>query len=64
MFQAMLKLAALFSIIVMLSILAIGISQQMLYSDNPALGAQKFAYITPLGVARHGVRLFSCGQSL
>ena len=44
-FQAMLKLAALFSIIVMLSILSIGISQQELYPDNPALGAQKFAYI-------------------
>ena len=43
--QALLKLAALFSIIVMLSILAIGISQQKLYPDNPALGAQKFAYI-------------------
>lgn len=44
-FQAMLKLAALFSIIVMLSILAISISQQKLYPDSPAIGAQKFAYI-------------------
>lgn len=44
-FQAMLKLTALFSIIVMLSILTISISQQMLYPGNPALGAQKFAYI-------------------
>lgn len=44
-FQAMLKLAALFSIVVMLSILAISISEQKLYPDNPALGAQKFAYI-------------------
>lgn len=44
-FQAMLKLATLFSIIVMLSILTISISQQELYPNNPALGAQKFAYI-------------------
>lgn len=44
-FQAMLKLATLFSIIVMLSILSIGISQQELYPGNPALGAQKFVYI-------------------
>lgn len=43
--QAILKLALLFSIIVMLSILSIGISQQELYPENPALGAQKFAYI-------------------
>jgi len=43
--QAILKLALLFSIIVMLSILSIGISQQKLYPSNPALGAQKFAYI-------------------
>jgi len=43
--QAILKLALLFSIIVMLSILSIGISQQKLYPANPALGAQKFAYI-------------------
>jgi MFS family permease len=43
--QAILKLALLFSIIVMLSILSIGISQQKLYPENPALGAQKFAYI-------------------
>ncbi|OGH98094.1 MAG: hypothetical protein A2287_06335 [Candidatus Melainabacteria bacterium RIFOXYA12_FULL_32_12] len=43
--QAMLKLATLFSIIVMLSILTISISQEKLYPDNPALGAQKFAYI-------------------
>lgn len=44
-FQAILKLSTLFSIIVMLSILAISISQQKLYPTNPALGAQKFAYI-------------------
>lgn len=44
-FQAILKLALLFSIIVMLSILSIGISQHELYPENPALGAQKFAYI-------------------
>jgi len=44
-FAAMLKLAGLFSIIVMLSILAISISQKELYPDNPALGAQKFVYI-------------------
>jgi MFS family permease len=44
-FQAMLKLATLFSVIVMLSILAISISQEKLYPGNPALGAQKFAYI-------------------
>ena len=44
-FQAMLKLATLFSMIVMLSILSISISQQVLYPGNPALGAQKFAYI-------------------
>ncbi|EKE02752.1 MAG: major facilitator superfamily transporter [uncultured bacterium] len=44
-FQAMLKLATLFSIIVMLSILSISISQEELYPGNPALGAQKFAYI-------------------
>jgi len=42
---AMLKLAGLFSTIVMLSILAISISQQELYPSNPALGAQKFVYI-------------------
>lgn len=44
-FHAMLKLSALFSIIVMLSILSIGISQQALYPENPVLGAQKFVYI-------------------
>jgi len=43
--SAMLKLAALFSVIVMLSILSIGLSQTYLYPDNPAMGAQKFAYI-------------------
>lgn len=43
--SAMLKLAVLFSIIVMLSILSIGLSQKYLYPDNPAMGAQKFAYI-------------------
>lgn len=43
--SAMLKLAVLFSIIVMLSIMSIGLSQRYLYPDNPALGAQKFAYI-------------------
>ena len=44
-FNALLKLSALFSIIVTLCILAISISQQLLYPGNPALGAQKFAYI-------------------
>lgn len=43
--NTMLMLTALFSIIVMMSILAIGISQQLLYLDNPTLGSQKFAYI-------------------
>lgn len=43
--SAMLKLAALFSVIVMLSILSIGLSQKYLYPDNPTIGAQKFAYI-------------------
>lgn len=43
--SAMLKLAVLFSIIVMLSILSIGLSEKYLYPDNPAMGAQKFAYI-------------------
>lgn len=43
--SAMLKLAALFSIIVMLSIMSIGLSQKYLYPQNPAMGAQKFAYI-------------------
>lgn len=43
--SAMLKLAALFSVIVMLSIMSIGLSQKYLYPDNPAMGAQKFAYI-------------------
>ncbi|MFA7659333.1 MAG: MFS transporter [Candidatus Gastranaerophilaceae bacterium] len=43
--SAMLKLAALFSIIVMLSIMSIGLSQKYLYPQNPAIGAQKFAYI-------------------
>jgi MFS family permease len=44
-FNAMLKLATLFSIIVALCILSISISSQMLYPENPARGAQKFAYI-------------------
>ncbi len=44
-YGAMLKLATLFSMIVMLSILAISISQQYLYPQDPALGAQKFVYI-------------------
>jgi MFS family permease len=44
-FNAMFKLAALFSTIVALCILSISISSQMLYPNNPALGAQKFAYI-------------------
>jgi len=43
--NAMLKLSALFSIIVMMCILAISISQQILYPNQPALGAQKFVYI-------------------
>ncbi len=43
--SAMLKLAVLFSIIVMLSIMSIGLSQKYLYPNNPAMGAQKFAYI-------------------
>lgn len=43
--SAMLKLAALFSVIVMLSIMSIGLSQKYLYPENPAMGAQKFAYI-------------------
>lgn len=43
--SAMLKLAGLFSIIVMLSIMSIGLSQKYLYPTNPAMGAQKFAYI-------------------
>jgi len=44
-FNALLKLAGLFSIIVMLCILTISLSQQILYPENPALGAQKFAYV-------------------
>lgn len=43
--SAMLKLAALFSVIVMMSIMSIGLSQKYLYPTNPAIGAQKFAYI-------------------
>lgn len=43
--SAMLKLAVLFSIIVMLSIMSIGLSQKYLYPHNPTMGAQKFAYI-------------------
>lgn len=43
--SAMLKLAGLFSIVVMLSIMSIGLSQKYLYPNNPAMGAQKFAYI-------------------
>lgn len=43
--SAMIKLAILFSIIVMLSIMSIGLSQKYLYPTNPAIGAQKFAYI-------------------
>lgn len=43
--SAMLKLAGLFSIVVMLSIMSIGLSQKYLYPTNPAMGAQKFAYI-------------------
>lgn len=43
--SAMIKLAVLFSIIVMLSIMSIGLSQKYLYPSNPAMGAQKFAYI-------------------
>jgi len=43
--SSMLKLAALFSVIVMLSIMSIGLSQKYLYPGNPAMGAQKFAYI-------------------
>lgn len=43
--SSMLKLAALFSVVVMMSILAIALSQKYLYPTNPALGAQKFAYI-------------------
>ena len=43
--NAILKLSTLFSVIVTLCILAISISQQMLYPDNTALGAQKFVYI-------------------
>lgn len=42
---SMTKLALLFSVIVMLSIMSIGLSQKYLYPQNHALGAQKFAYI-------------------
>lgn len=44
-YNALVKLAVLFSIIVALCILSISISSQMLYYQNPALGAQKFVYI-------------------
>jgi len=44
-FNALLKLTALFSIVVMLCILAISISQQLLYPDDPKLGTQKFVYV-------------------
>lgn len=43
--NAILKLSTLFSVIVMLSILAISISQSWLYPNNKVLGAQKFVYI-------------------
>lgn len=43
--SAMLKLAGLFSVVVMMSIMSIGLSQKYLYPQNPAMGAQKFAYI-------------------
>jgi len=43
--SSMLKLAALFSVIVMLSIMSIGLSEKYLYPNNPTMGAQKFAYI-------------------
>ncbi|MGD9580272.1 MAG: MFS transporter [Vampirovibrionia bacterium] len=43
--NAILKLATLFSAIVALCILSITISTQWLYPHDPALGAQKFAYI-------------------
>lgn len=43
--NAMLKLATLFSVIVALCILSITISTKWLYPEDPALGAQKFAYI-------------------
>lgn len=43
--SSMIKLAVLFSVIVMLSIMSIGLSQKYLYPHNPAMGAQKFAYI-------------------
>lgn len=43
-FNALLKLAALFSIIIMLCILTITLSQQILYED-PKIGSQKFAYV-------------------
>ena len=44
-FNAMLKLAMLFSMIVALCILSISISRDILYYNNPVLGAQKFGYI-------------------
>lgn len=44
-FNAMMKLATLFSVIIALCILAISISSNWLYPTDPALGAQKFAYI-------------------
>ena len=43
--NAMLKLATLFSAIVALCILCISISTQWLYPEDPATGAQKFAYV-------------------
>ena len=44
-FNAMLKLAILFSMIVALCILSISISRDVLYYNNPVIGAQKFGYI-------------------
>lgn len=43
--HAMLKLATLFSIIVMMGMLAMGISQQELYPNEPVIAARKFVYI-------------------
>lgn len=43
--NSIIKLTVLFSIVVMMSILAISISQEFLYPDNKVLGAQKFVYI-------------------
>lgn len=62
--NALFKLAALFSIIIMLCILTISLSQEVLYAGNPRLGAQKFVYVVAFSGVGMIIGAFFVGRFL